>query len=225
MISEKQRAAEAAVEYVKDGMIIGLGTGSTTEFAVKKLGEKVRDGLAIRGIPTSDITKKQAEEEGIPLIDFSETIYIDLTIDGADEIDADLNMIKGGGAALLREKIVASASREVIIIVSSEKFVHQLGSFPLPVEVIPFGWQVIFKQLETLGGSPDLRLKQGQALRTDQGNYIIDCQFSQIIDAVQLEQLLNMIPGVVENGLFTGLCSRMIMADGDKIVLKEHGKG
>jgi ribose 5-phosphate isomerase A len=225
MISEKQRSAEAAVEYVKDGMIVGLGTGSTTEFAVKKLGEKVRDGLAIRGIPTSDITKKQAEEEGIPLIDFSETMYIDLTIDGADEIDADLNMIKGGGAALLREKIVASASREVIIIVSSEKFVHQLGSFPLPVEVIPFGWQVIFKQLETLGGSPDLRLKQGQALRTDQGNYIIDCRFSQIIDAVQLEQLLNMIPGVVENGLFTGLCSRMIMADGDKIVVKEHGKG
>jgi ribose 5-phosphate isomerase A len=225
MISEKQLAAEAAVEYVKDGMIVGLGTGSTTEFAVKKLGERVRDGLSIRGIPTSDVTKKQAEEEGIPLIDFSETMYIDLTIDGADEIDADLNMIKGGGAALLREKIVASASREVIIIVSSEKFVHQLGSFPLPVEVIPFGWQVIFKQLETLGGSPDLRLKQGQALRTDQGNYIIDCRFSQIIDAVQLEQLLNMIPGVVENGLFTGLCSRMIMADGDKIVVKEHGKG
>ncbi|MDE0792375.1 MAG: ribose-5-phosphate isomerase RpiA [SAR324 cluster bacterium] len=224
-MSEKQRAAEAAVEYVKDGMIVGLGTGSTTEFAVKKLGEKVRDGLAIRGIPTSDITKKQAEEEGIPLIDFSETMYIDLTIDGADEIDADLNMIKGGGAALLREKIVASASREEIIIVSSEKFVHQLGSFPLPVEVIPFGWQVIFNQLETLGGSPDLRLKQGQPLRTDQGNYIIDCRFSQIIDAVQLEQLLNMIPGVVENGLFTGLCSRMIMADGDKIVVKEHGKG
>ncbi|MDB3917815.1 ribose-5-phosphate isomerase RpiA [bacterium] len=224
-MSEKQRAAEAAVEYVKDGMIVGLGTGSTTEFAVKKLGEKVRDGLAIRGIPTSDITKKQAEEEGIPLIDFSETMYIDLTIDGADEIDADLNMIKGGGAALLREKIVASASREEIIIVSSEKFVVQLGSFPLPVEVIPFGWQVIFNQLGTLGGSPDLRLKQGQPLRTDQGNYIIDCRFSQIIDAVQLEQRLNMIPGVVENGLFTGLCSRMIMADGDKIVVKEHGKG
>jgi ribose 5-phosphate isomerase A len=225
MISEKQRAAEAAVEYVKDGMIVGLGTGSTTEFAVKKLGEKVRDGLAIRGIPTSDITKKQAEEEGIPLIDFSETMYIDLTIDGADEIDADLNMIKGGGAALLREKIVASASREEIIIVSSEKFVVQLGSFPLPVEVIPFGWQVIFNQLGTLGGSPDLRLKQGQPLRTDQGNYIIDCRFSQIIDAVQLEQRLNMIPGVVENGLFTGLCSRMIMADGEKIVVKERANG
>jgi len=223
MISEKQRAAEAAVEYVKDGMIVGLGTGSTTEFAVKKLGERVRDGLAIRGIPTSDVTKVQAEEEGIPLIDFSETMYIDLTIDGADEIDINLNMIKGGGAALLREKIVASASKEEIIIVSHEKFVKQLGSFPLPVEVIPFGWQVIFNQLETLGGSPDLRLKQGQPLRTDQGNYIIDCRFRQIIDAAQFEQRLNMIPGVVENGLFTGLCTRMIMAEGEKIVVKERG--
>ncbi len=223
MVSEKQRAAEAAVEYVKDGMIVGLGTGSTTEFAVKKLGERVRDGLAIRGIPTSDVTKVQAEEEGIPLIDFSETMYIDLTIDGADEIDINLNMIKGGGAALLREKIVASASKEEIIIVSHEKFVKQLGSFPLPVEVIPFGWQVIFNQLETLGGSPDLRLKQGQPLLTDQGNYIIDCRFRQIIDASQLEQRLNMIPGVVENGLFTGLCTRMIMAEGEKIVVKERG--
>ena len=223
MISEKQRAAEAAVEYVKDGMIVGLGTGSTTEFAVKKPGERVRDGLAIRGIPTSDVTKVQAEEEGVPLIDFSETMYIDLTIDGADEIDVNLNMIKGGGAALLREKIVASASKEEIIIVSHEKFVKQLGSFPLPVEVIPFGWQVIFNQLETLGGSPDLRLKQGQPLLTDQGNYIIDCRFRQIIDAAQLEQRLNMIPGVVENGLFTGLCTRMIMAEGEKIVVKERG--
>ncbi|MED5435045.1 MAG: ribose-5-phosphate isomerase RpiA [SAR324 cluster bacterium] len=223
MISEKQRAAEAAVEYVKDGMIVGLGTGSTTEFAVKKLGERVRDGLAIRGIPTSDVTKVQAEEEGVPLIDFSETMYIDLTIDGADEIDVNLNMIKGGGAALLREKIVASASKEEIIIVSHEKFVKQLGSFPLPVEVIPFGWQVIFNQLETLGGSPDLRLKQGQPLLTDQGNYIIDCRFRQIIDAAQLEQRLNMIPGVVENGLFTGFCTRMIMAEGEKIVVKERG--
>ena len=224
MISEKQRAAEAAVEYVKDGMIVGLGTGSTTEFAVKKLGERVRDGLSIRGIPTSDVTKKQAEEEGIPLIDFSETMYIDLTIDGADEIDADLNMIKGGGAALLREKIVASASREEIIIVSNEKFVNQLGCFPLPVEVIPFGWQVIFNELETLGGSPNLRLKQGQPLRTDQGNYIIDCHFRQIIAATQLEEQLNMIPGVVENGLFIALCTRMIMADGEKIVVKERHK-
>ena len=222
MISEKERAAEAATEYVKNGMIVGLGSGSTSEFVVKKLGKMVRSGLSIRGIPTSCVTKNLAEKEGIPLIDFSETMYIDLTIDGADEIDADLNMIKGGGSALLKEKIVASSSKEEIIVVSSEKFVNQLGKFPLPVEVIPFGWEVTFNQLEKLGGSPDLRLVQGQPLVTDQGNYIIDCNFQQISDAINLEQCLNMIPGVVENGLFINMCSKMILADGEKIIVKER---
>ena len=220
MISEKQRSAEAACEYVKDGMIVGLGTGSTAEFAVKKIGELVRNGLSIRGIPTSDATKILAESEGIPLIDFSETMFIDLTIDGADEIDANLNMIKGGGAALLREKIVASASREEIIIVSGSKWVQQLGAFPLPVEVIPFGWQVVFNQLESLQGNPELRLKQGQPSVTDQGNFIVDCHFRKIENPEQLEQHLNMIPGVVENGLFINLCTRMIMADGENIIIK-----
>ena len=220
MISEKQRSAEAACEYVKDGMIVGLGTGSTAEFAVKKIGELVRNGLSIRGIPTSDATKILAEREGIPLIDFSETMFIDLTIDGADEIDANLNMIKGGGAALLREKIVASASREEIIIVSVSKLVQQLGAFPLPVEVIPFGWQVVFNQLESLQGNPELRLKQGQPSVTDQGNFIVDCHFRKIENPEQLEQHLNMIPGVVENGLFINLCTRMIMADGENIIIK-----
>ena len=222
MISEKQRSAEAACEYVKDGMIVGLGSGSTTEFAVKKIGELVRNGLSIRGIPTSDATKILAESEGIPLIDFSETMFIDLTIDGADEIDANLNMIKGGGAALLREKIVASASREEIIIVSSSKLVQQLGAFPLPVEVIPFGWQVVFNQLESLQGNPELRLKQGQPSVTDQGNFIVDCHFRKIENPEQLEQHLNMIPGVVENGLFINLCTRMIMADGENIIIKNR---
>ena len=222
MISEKQRSAEAACEYVKDGMIVGLGTGSTAEFAVKKIGELVRNGLSIRGIPTSDATKILAESEGIPLIDFSETMFIDLTIDGADEIDANLNMIKGGGAALLREKIVASASREEIIIVSGSKLVQQLGVFPLPVEVIPFGWQVVFNQLESLQGNPELRLKQGQPSVTDQGNFIVDCHFRKIENPEQLEQHLNMIPGVVENGLFINLCTRMIMADGENIIIKNR---
>ena len=222
MISEKQRSAEAACEYVKDGMIVGLGTGSTAEFAVKKIGELVRNGLSIRGIPTSDATKILAEREGIPLIDFSETMFIDLTIDGADEIDANLNMIKGGGAALLREKIVASASREEIIIVSVSKLVQQLGAFPLPVEVIPFGWQVVFNQLESLQGNPELRLKQGQPSVTDQGNFIVDCHFRKIENPEQLEQHLNMIPGVVENGLFINLCTRMIMADGENIIIKNR---
>jgi len=222
VISEKQRSAEAACEYVKDGMIVGLGTGSTAEFAVKKIGELVRNGLSIRGIPTSDSTKILAESEGIPLIDFSETMFIDLTIDGADEIDANLNMIKGGGAALLREKIVASASREEIIIVSVSKLVQQLGAFPLPVEVIPFGWQVVFNQLESLQGNPELRLKQGQPSVTDQGNFIVDCHFRKIENPEQLEQHLNMIPGVVENGLFINLCTRMIMADGENIIIKNR---
>jgi len=222
VISEKQRSAEAACEYVKDGMIVGLGTGSTAEFAVNKIGELVRNGLSIRGIPTSDATKILAESEGIPLIDFSETMFIDLTIDGADEIDANLNMIKGGGAALLREKIVASASREEIIIVSGSKLVQQLGTFPLPVEVIPFGWQVVFNQLESLQGNPELRLKQGQPSVTDQGNFIIDCHFRKIENPEQLEQHLNMIPGVVENGLFINLCTRMIMADGENIIIKNR---
>jgi len=222
VIPEKQRSAEAACEYVKDGMIVGLGTGSTAEFAVKKIGELVRNGLSIRGIPTSDATKILAESEGIPLIDFSETMFIDLTIDGADEIDANLNMIKGGGAALLREKIVASASREEIIIVSVSKLVQQLGAFPLPVEVIPFGWQVVFNQLESLQGNPELRLKQGQPSVTDQGNFIVDCHFRKIENPEQLEQHLNMIPGVVENGLFINLCTRMIMADGENIIIKNR---
>ena len=222
MISEKQRSAEAACEYVQDGMIVGLGTGSTTEFAVKKIGKLVRNGLSIRGIPTSDATKILAESEGIPLIDFSETMSIDLTIDGADEIDANLNMIKGGGAALLREKIVASASREEIIIVSSSKLVQQLGAFPLPVEVVPFGWQIVFNQLESLQGNPELRLKQGQPSMTDQGNFIVDCNFRKIEHPEQLEQHLNMIPGLVENGLFINLCTRMIMADGKNIIIKNR---
>ncbi|MBS1255424.1 MAG: Ribose-5-phosphate isomerase A [Deltaproteobacteria bacterium] len=220
MISEKQRAADAACEYVKDGMIVGLGSGSTAELAVKKLGELVRGGLSIRGIPTSNSTRTLAEVEGIPLIDFSETMFIDLTIDGADEIDADLNMIKGGGAALLHEKIVASASRAEIIIVTGPKLVDQLGAFPLPVEVIPFGWQVIFNQLESLRGNPELRLKQGQPLVTDQGNYIIDCHFRKIENVKQLEHQLNMIPGVVENGLFINLCTKMILAEGEQITVK-----
>ncbi len=221
MISEKQRSAEAAAEYVKDGMIVGLGTGSTAEFAVKKIGQMVRDGLSIRAIPTSDSTMELAKLEGISLIDFTETTDIDLTIDGADEIDEDLNMIKGGGAALLREKIVASASKEEIIIVSSPKIVQKLGVFPLPVEVIPFGWQVVFSQLKALGGNPELRKVNNQALNTDQGNYILDCRFGEINDVVKLEQQLNLIPGVVENGLFVGLCSRMILAEGENIIVKE----
>ena len=222
MIPEKQLSAEAACDYIKDGMIVGLGTGTSAEFAVKKLGILVREGLSIKGIPTSNKTKKLAEAEGIPLIDFSESMFIDLTIDGADEIDWNLNMIKGGGAALLQEKIVASVSRKEIIVGSKTKMVDHLGSFPLPVEVIPFGWQVVFNQLESLNGNPDLRLNNGQPLLTDQGNYIVDCHFRKISNPKLLENQINMIPGVVENGLFINLCTKMILADGGKLIVKDR---
>ncbi len=221
VIPEKQLSAEAACDYIKDGMIVGLGTGTSAEFAVRKLGKLVREGLSIRGIPTSNRTKRLAEAEGIPLIDFSESMFIDLTIDGADEIDGNLNMIKGGGAALLQEKIVASVSRKEIIVGSNTKMVDHLGSFPLPVEVIPFGWQVVFNQLESLHGNPDLRLNNGQPLLTDQGNYIIDCHFRKINKPKLLENQINMIPGVVENGLFINLCTKMILADGENLIIKD----
>ena len=222
VISEKQLSAEAACDYVKDRMIVGLGTGTTAEFAIRKIGKLIREGLSIRGIPTSNRTKELAEAEGIPLIDFSESMFIDLTIDGADEIDGNLNMIKGGGAALLQEKIVASVSRAEIIVVNRTKLVDQLGVFPLPVEVIPFGWQVVFNQLESLHGNPDLRLNQGKPLVTDQGNYIIDCHFRKIENPKLLEHQLNMIPGVVENGLFINLCTKMIIADGEQLTVKDR---
>ena len=222
VISEKQLSAEAACNYVKDGMIVGLGTGTTAEFAVRKIGKLVRTGLSIRGIPTSNRTKELAEAEGIPLIDFSESMFIDLTIDGADEIDGNLNMIKGGGAALLQEKIVASVSKAEIIVVNRTKLVDQLGAFPLPVEVIPFGWQVVFNQLESLHGNPDLRLNKGQPQVTDQGNYIIDCHFRKIENPKLLEHQLNMIPGVVENGLFINLCTKMILGDGEQLIVKDR---
>ena len=222
VISEKQLCAEAACDYVKDGMIVGLGTGTTAEFAVRKIGTLVRAGLSIRGIPTSNRTKELAEAEGIPLIGFSESMFIDLTIDGADEIDGNLNMIKGGGAALLQEKIVASVSRAEIIVVNRTKLVDQFGVFPLPVEVIPFGWQVVFNQLESLHGNPDLRLNKGKPLVTDQGNYIIDCHFRKIKNPKLLEHQLNMIPGVVENGLFINLCTKMIIADGEQLTVKDR---
>ncbi len=222
VIPEKQFSAEAACDYIKDGMIVGLGTGTSAEFAVRKLGSLVREGLSIRGIPTSNRTKKLAEAEGIPLIDFSESMFIDLTIDGADEIDGNLNMIKGGGAALLQEKIVASVSRKEIIVGSKTKLVDHLGSFPLPVEVVPFGWQVVFNQLESLNANPDLRLNNGQPLLTDQGNYIVDCHFQKISNPKLLENQINMIPGVVENGLFINLCTKMILADGEKLIVKDQ---
>lgn len=222
MSEEKRLAAERAVEYVQDGMVVGLGTGSTAFYAVKKLGERVRNGLRIRSIPTSESTRQLAEAEGIPLTSFETVSAIDLTIDGADEVDPDLNLIKGGGAALLREKIVSAASRENVIIVDSSKTVKRLGIFPLPVEVIPFGWQVVTRRIDALGGNPQLRLKDGSPLVTDQGNWILDCAFGAIPDAAGLELTLNNLPGVVENGLFIKRCTRLVVAQGQELIVRER---
>jgi ribose 5-phosphate isomerase A len=208
----KKQAAEKAVQYVEDGMIIGLGTGSTDEFAIKKIGELVEGGLKIKGIPTSLKTKRLATELKIPLIELDEHTEIDVTIDGADEVDSNLNLIKGGGGALTREKIIAYHSKKVIIIVDETKIVKGLGcdSF-LPVEITKFGWPATKKALEGLGCTGELRKIMDEAFITDNQNYIIDCDFGKITDPETLEKEINNIPGVLENGLFIGLADEVIV--------------
>jgi ribose 5-phosphate isomerase A len=211
----KQVAGERASDNVEDGMVVGLGTGSTATFAIRKLGERVRQGLNIRGIPTSEQSHAQARDEGIPLIDFSEITRIDLTIDGADEVDPAFNLTKGGGGALLREKIVASASQTEIIVVDETKLKDRLGAFPLPVEVTPFGWQIARGHLEDLGCRALLRMQEDAPFLTDNGNHILDCAFGRIDDPPALEAQITAICGVVECGLFTGLAHRIIIGKAD----------
>jgi len=207
----KQLAGELAVKYVENDMIVGLGTGTTAFFAIRKLGQRVAEGLKIKGVPTSEQSKKQAIAENIPLIDFDQIHQIDVTIDGADEIDPSFNLIKGGGGALLREKIVALNSTTEIIIADATKSVSHLGAFALPVEVIPFGWQATFRHLEKLGCIPKMRMTQQTPYITDNGNYILDCDFVKILNPAALEKDINTICGVVECGLFVGLAHRVII--------------
>jgi ribose 5-phosphate isomerase A len=211
----KQLAGERATEYVKDGMVVGLGTGSTAYFAIRKLGQHVAAGLKIQGIPTSEQSRQQALAEKIPLIDFDQFIQIDLTIDGADEVDPAFNLTKGGGGALLREKIVAKNSTTEIIVVDASKWVSHLGKFALPIEVIPFGWQATKRHLSKLGCIPRMRLTQNSPYITDNGNYILDCDFQKIVDPLNIEQTINAICGVVECGLFIGLAHRVIIGHTD----------
>ena len=218
----KKLSAENAVEQIEDGMIIGLGTGSTVKYAIKKLGILVRNGLSIQGIPTSGQTKKLAIQENIPLTSLSEHPEIDLTIDGADEVDSDLNLIKGGGGALTREKIIAFHSKRLIIVVDDSKVVKSLGiDFPLPVEVVKFEWKATKRSLETFGCNVQLRKIMEDPFITDNGNYILDCEFDRIANPEQLEQDINMIPGVVENGLFIGLAHKVIVGSTQGIMTLE----
>jgi ribose 5-phosphate isomerase A len=211
----KMKAAEAAVAEVKDGMIVGLGTGSTAWFAVESIAKRVAEGLRITAIPTSEQTAEHAHRLGVPLSSLAEHHRIDLTIDGADEVErSDLNLIKGGGGALLREKIVASASAQLVIIVDEAKLVDRLGvHFPVPVEVVPFGWQATARRVGNLGSTPSLRVgADGKTFVTDGGHYILDCAFGPIASPAQLESELNSIVGIVENGLFIGLTSQVVVA-------------
>jgi ribose 5-phosphate isomerase A len=214
---EKQAAARAAAELVEPGSIVGLGSGSTATYAVKFLGERVRGGLKIVGIPTSQKTKQLAEQLGIPLATLDQHPQIDIDIDGADEIDPQLNLIKGGGGALLREKIIASASRRFIVVGDSSKQVAHLGKFPLPVEVIPFAQSLIAKRIAALGAQVSLRGADNPFV-TDEGHHILDCTFGEIADPAALAEKLKAIPGVVEHGLFIGMAEMALIGKNGGVV-------
>ena len=216
--AEKEAAGRAAAKLVQDGNVVGLGTGSTAYFAVIALGERVKAGLKIIGIPTSVATADLARAVGIPLTTLDEHPEIDITIDGADEVDPKLNLIKGGGGALLREKVVATASKKMVVVADSSKVVAALGKFPLPVEVIAFARTVIEKKITALGGSPKLRLRpDGSPYLTDNGNEILDCSFGKIADPAALARALSEMPGVVEHGLFIGVAKLALVGRGDSV--------
>ncbi len=230
----KFAAAKRAVDFVEDGMKVGLGTGSTAAWMVRCLGERVReDGLRITGVPTSDRTAELARAEGIRTVTLEEAGWLDLTIDGTDEFDTDLNLIKGGGGALLREKIVATASDQMIVIADQAKEVAQLGTFPLPVEVIPFGWQAtkslieeMLVPLDVLGRRVTQRMNGSKPYLTDQANLILDLHLNRIGNARQLALVLNQVPGVVENGLFIDICDIVVIGQADgRIELRDINKG
>ncbi|MEX0309984.1 MAG: ribose-5-phosphate isomerase RpiA [Tateyamaria sp.] len=230
----KYVAARRAADLVQDGMRVGLGTGSTAAWMVRRIGERVREeGLKIKGVPTSTRTAQLAREVGIEVISLDQAGWLDLTIDGADEFDGELNLIKGGGGAHLQEKIVATASDQMIVIADAGKEVETLGAFPLPVEVIPFGWQttrtLIEETLDTmdvLGTSAVLRMNGEAPYVTDEGNHILDLHLQRIGNARQLALVLNQVPGVVENGLFIDVCDKVVIGHGDgRVELRDINAG
>jgi len=225
----KRESARRALDYVNSGMKLGLGTGSTAAHFVDLLAERMRAGLKVVGVPTSEATRKQAESLGIPLTTLDETPELDLTIDGADELDPALQLIKGGGGALLREKIVAGASREMIVVADDSKAVKELGRFPLPVEVVDFGLEATRRAIEAVSAAAgcrgEMKLRKradGHVFVTDQGHLILDANFGRIPDAAALARGLAQVPGVVEHGLFIGLATRAILAGSEGIRVIER---
>lgn len=222
--SEKKLAAEKAVEFVKDGMIVGIGTGSTVFFAIKKLGELVRSGLNISAVSTSDSTSKLAAAEGIRLITLDKAVRPDINIDGADEADRNFDGIKGGGGALLFEKIVALSSAKNIWIIDSSKNVKHLGKFPLPVEVIPFGYKRVLNIFKEMKYYPELRIKNNNPYLTDSGNYILDLHLEKIEDAGILDKEIKLITGVVETGLFINVADVIITGKNNSVEILRKEK-
>lgn len=223
-MNAKKLAAEKAVESVENGMIVGLGTGSTAFFAIQKIGERVKEGLKIHAVSSSLATAEQANHAGIPMIGMTEINSIDLTIDGADEVDEHLNLTKGGGGALTREKILAYNSKIFMVVVDESKLSKKLGKFPVAVEVVPFGYNLVLPHLESLGCRAMVRKKDDQFFRTDNGNWIIDCSFGVIHHPGELNETINAIPGVVETGLFPHQLIHSVIvgySDGSVSVLKE----
>jgi ribose 5-phosphate isomerase A len=215
---EKESAARASLRFIKDGQVVGLGTGSTAAYFIRLLAEQVQRGLKIRGIPTSVRSRDLALSLGIPLTSLDEFQEIDVTVDGTDEVDPQLRLIKGGGGACLREKIVASATKQFVVVADATKQVTRLGRFPLPVEVIPFAQALVMKRIAALGARVQLRMAGDKPYLTDENNHILDCHFGQIEDAESLAQRLSDMPGIVEHGLFIGMANTVLLAKGNDIV-------
>lgn len=219
----KRRAAEYAVRLVRDGQVLGLGTGSTAKYAIEALALMVKDGLNVKGVATSKATALLAQSLGIALVELNETKRIDLTIDGADEVDPDFNMIKGGGGALTREKVVAIASKHRVMLVDESKLVDALGQTrSLPVEALSFCWVMTSRGLLELGCTPELRMSAGKPFLTDNGNVIIDCAFPPIANPAELEKTIKLLPGVVESGLFVGLADTVVIGYDDRTEMRER---
>ena len=215
---EKQAAAREAVKYIHDNDIVGLGTGSTAYYAIIEVAELVKNGLKIKGVPTSEHTAELATSLGIELLDMNEVDYIDVTIDGADEFDQHLNLIKGGGGAHFREKIIASLTKKEIIIADAAKKVEQLGAFKVPVEIVPMALNYVLKQMAKLNGTGKVRMKEGSTFITDNHNIIVDADFGLISDPAKLSDKLNQIEGILAHGLFVNLAALVIMGkDGDTV--------
>ena len=219
----KEQAAAEAVKYVEDGMVVGLGSGSTASIAIRLIGDRVKaEGLEIVGVPTSRTSDLLGRAVGIKIVDLDDHPTVDLTIDGADEVDPRLDLIKGLGGALVREKVVAAASAVEIIVADDSKLVEYLGQkAPLPVEIVKFSFKTTIRRLSALGCAPVLRMGEDAPFTTDNGNYIADCRFARIDDPVAMESTINNIPGVVDNGLFVGRVSKAIIGTGKGVRMME----